>query len=318
MGSFLAQRALQGIFTLLVASVIIFAVIRLVPGDPAVLSAGPEASPETIEAVREQLGLNKPMVEQYFIWAGAALSGDFGKSYSASVPVTDLIALRIEPTLVLLVGAVAVMSVFGFAIGTAAAVTRSRTLDAALTGLASFLSGAPVFWIGLLSILLFAVYLGWLPVGGYVSIFKDPAAGLKTLLMPSFVLGIAMAGTQARFIRAAYKAVLNADYIRLAVAKGASRNRVIWRHATRNSMIPIVTVFGVAIANLLGGAVVIESVFTWPGIGLLLINAVNANDYPTVQAILLLFVLIFVVMNFLTDVSYSLIDPRIRLTGAKS
>ena len=166
------------------------------------------------------------------------------------------------------------------------------------------------------AILLFAVYLRWLPVGGYVNPFTNPVNGLKAMAMPCIVLGIAMAGTQARFIRAAYKEVLESDYIRLAEAKGASRRRIVWKHATRNAMVPIVTVFGVAIANLLGGAVVIETVFTWPGLGLLMINSVNVNDYPTVQVILLLYVAIFVVVNFLTDVSYSLIDPRIRLTGA--
>jgi peptide/nickel transport system permease protein len=316
MRAFLLRRAVQGIVTLVAASFIIFMAIRLIPGDPALMYAGNDATPETLAAIRERFGLNEPIWTQYLIWAGNALRGDFGTSYVARVPVINLIGLRIMPTLLLLVGSVLVMSIVGFAIGAWAAVTRNRTLDAVLTGFASLLSGAPVFWIGLLAILLFAIYLRWLPVGGYVNPFIDPIGGLKSMLMPCVVLGIAMAGSQARFIRTAFKEVLSSDYIRLAEAKGASRARVVWRHATRNAMVPIVTIYGLAIANLLGGAVVIETVFTWPGLGLLMISSVNVNDFPTVQVILLLYVFIFVIVNFLTDVSYSIIDPRIRLTGA--
>lgn len=316
MTAFLIRRAIQGLITLVAASFIIFMAIRLIPGDPALMYAGNDASPETLAAIRERFGLNQPLWAQYLIWAGDALRGDFGTSYVARVPVLNLIGQRVMPTLILLVGSVLVMSILGFAIGAWAAVTRNRTVDAVLTGFASLLSGAPVFWIGLLAILLFAIYLRWLPVGGYINPFTDPIGGLKSMAMPCIVLGIAMAGSQARFIRTAYKEVLNSDYIRLAEAKGASRSRVVWRHATRNAMVPIVTIYGLAIANLLGGAVVIETVFTWPGLGLLMVNSVGVNDFPTVQVILLLYVFIFVVVNFLTDVSYSIIDPRIRLTGA--
>ena len=318
MSAFLLRRAAQGLVTIVAASFIIFMAIRLIPGDPALMYAGSDATPETLAAIRERFGLNEPIWTQYLIWAGNALQGDFGTSYVARVPVITLIGQRVMPTLILLVGSVLVMSLVGFAIGAWAAVTRSRTLDAVLTGLASLLSGAPVFWIGLLAILLFAIYLRWLPVGGYINPFVDPVAGLKAMAMPCFVLGIAMAGSQARFIRTAYKEVLGSDYIRLAEAKGASRSRVIWRHATRNALVPIVTIYGLAIANLLGGAVVIETVFTWPGLGLLMVNSVGVNDFPTVQVILLLYVLIFVVVNFLTDVSYSIIDPRIRLSGVSA
>lgn len=318
MASYLLKRAIQGILTVLAASVVIFVVIRLIPGDPALMYAGNDATPETIEAIRQQFGLNEPLWSQYVIWVGNMLRGDFGTSYVARVPVVGLIAQRIAPTILLLVGSVLVMAIVSVSIGVVAAVTRRRGLDAFLTGLASLLSGAPVFWIGLLAILLFAVYNRWLPVGGYVNPLINPAAGLRSMVLPCSVLGIAMAGTQARFIRAAYKEVLNSDYIRLAHAKGATGAQVIWRHATRNAMVPVVTVFGVAIANLLGGAVVIETVFTWPGLGLLMISSVNVNDYPTVQVLLLLYVVIFVVVNFLTDISYSLIDPRIRLAGPRA
>nr|WP_314257356.1 ABC transporter permease [uncultured Devosia sp.] len=316
MTAFLLRRAAQGIITLVAASFIIFMAIRLIPGDPALMYAGSDATPETLAAIRERFGLNEPIWTQYLIWAGNALRGDFGTSYVARVPVLNLIGLRVMPTLLLLLGSLLVMSVLGFAIGAWAAVTRNRTLDAVLTGFAALLSGAPVFWIGLMAILLFAIQLRWLPVGGYVNPFTDPLGSLRSMIMPCVVLGIAMAGSQARFIRTAYKEVLNSDYIRLAEAKGASRSRVVWRHATRNAMVPIVTIYGLAIANLLGGAVVIETVFTWPGLGLLMINSVGVNDFPTVQVILLLYVFIFVVVNFLTDISYSIIDPRIRLTGA--
>jgi peptide/nickel transport system permease protein len=318
MSAFLLRRAAQGLITIVAASFIIFMAIRLIPGDPALMYAGSDATPETLAAIRERFGLNEPIWTQYLIWVGNALQGDFGTSYVARVPVLNLIGQRLMPTLILLLGSVLVMSLVGFAIGAWAAVTRSRALDAVLTGLASLLSGAPVFWIGLLAILLFAIYLRWFPVGGYINPFADPIGGLKAMAMPCVVLGIAMAGSQARFIRTAYKEVLGSDYIRLAEAKGASRSRVVWRHATRNALVPIVTIYGLAIANLLGGAVVIETVFTWPGLGLLMVNSVGVNDFPTVQVILLLYVLIFVVVNFLTDVSYSIIDPRIRLSGVSA
>jgi ABC-type dipeptide/oligopeptide/nickel transport system permease component len=315
MFDYLFKRGFQSLSTVVAASLIIFFVIRLVPGDPAMMFAGGDATPETIAAIREELGLNLPAWQQYLHWIGNMFSGDFGVSYFARVPVLTLIGQRLLPTFLLLAGAVTIMTLGGFAMGVIAAVTRNRSLDAVLTATAAFLSGAPVFWTGLLAILFFSVYNRWLPVGGYINPFQNPVQGLQTMVLPCAVLGIAMAGTLARFIRTSYKEALNSDYIRLAYAKGATRRRVIWHHATRNALVPVVTVFGIAIATLLGGSVVIETVFSWPGLGLLMIGSINVNDYPTVQTILLFYVVVFVVINFLVDVSYSLIDPRIRLSG---
>jgi peptide/nickel transport system permease protein len=305
------------VLTLVIASVAIFSLVRLIPGDPAVSLAGPDATDATLDAIRTQLGLHKPLVEQYFVWLGQLAHGNFGDSVSAGVPVTDVLLPTLVPTLWLLGGAVLVALVVGFALGIGASVPRRKGVDATLSGLASVLHGAPPFWIGLLA-LLFAVTFNVLPAGGFVSPIQDPALGLSSLVLPSVVLGLAMGGLFARFIRASYLEVLDSDYVRLAEAKGAGTWWIVRKHIFRNALVPIVTVFGVNFANLLGGAVVIESVFSWPGMGSLLMNAVNNQDYAVVQAMLLFFVTAFIVVNFLTDVSYTVIDPRIRLSGTSS
>ena len=253
--------------TLVIASVAIFSLVRLIPGDPAVSLAGPDATDATLDAIRTQLGLHKPLVEQYFVWLEQLAHGNFGDSVSAGVPVTDVLLPTLVPTLWLLGGAVLVALVVGFALGIGASVPRRKGVDATLSGLASVLHGAPPFWIGLLALLLFAVTFNVLPAGGFVSPIQDPALGLSSLVLPSVVLGLAMGGLFARFIRASYLEVLDSDYVRLAQAKGAGTWRIVRKHIFRNALIPIVTVFGLNFANLLGGAVVIESVFSWPGMG---------------------------------------------------
>lgn len=303
----------QGLLTIVLASTALFVVMRLVPGDPALTYAGINATPEQVEAVRHDLGLDQPMIVQYEHWVADVLKGDLGKSYLAQAPVATLIAQRMEPTLVLMAGSLVITILTAGLFGVLAALTRLPAVDAILTGSAAVLYGAPVFWIGLLAILIFAVDLRWVPVGGFVDPFRHPVDGLKSMIMPCTVLGVALGTSMSRFVRASFRDVLTSEHVRLAAAKGASRARIVRYHVARNAMIPIITVFGVTFATLLGGAVVIETVFAWQGLGLLMINSVNTQDYPVVQGLMLIYLVAFIAINFLTDVSYSLIDPRIRM-----
>jgi peptide/nickel transport system permease protein len=320
MSRFLARRAAQALITIIASTVVIFGLLRLIPGDPATLLAGQDASPQVVTAIRQQLGLDRPIVVQYWSWLTGVLHGNLGVSFAggssgtAQGSVASVIAPAILPTAFMILGGVVLAVIVGLGLGIGAAVSRRPGVDAGVTALASVLYGAPVFWIGLLAILLFSVKLGWVPAGGFVNPFDDLGPGLRSLALPWAVLGLAMGASLSRFVRAASIEALASDHVRLATAKGASTMRIISRHVFRNAMIPVVTVFGVTFAALLGGTVVLESLFAWPGMGSLLVNSVSSRDYPTVQALLLLYVLTFVVINFLTDVSYSLIDPRIRLS----
>lgn len=314
MARFLLRRALQSLLTLVIASIAVFGLLRLIPGDPAVILSGGDASAEGIAATRSRLGLDLPLPVQYWLWISGIFRGDLGTSFSAQAPVSSLIEPTIAATLWLVFGGVVLAIVVALLLGAGAAVTPRRGLDAFLTGFASLLYGAPVFWLALIFILLFGVQLKWFPVGGFVNPLDDVGVGLSSLVLPWLVLGLAMGASLSKFVRAAFLESLESDHVRLARAKGGSTPHVVAKHVFRNAMVPVVTVFGVAFATLLGGAVVLEAVFTWPGMGSLMINSVNNRDYPTVQAVLLIYVATFVIINFLTDVSYSLIDPRIRLS----
>jgi peptide/nickel transport system permease protein len=313
--SVILRRVAQSAVAIVVASMILFTLLRLIPGDPAIVIAGTDATPTQLAAVRAEYGLDKPIPEQYVIWVKQIATGNLGRSFETRAPVVDYIKPTIVPTLFLLVGGITFSLVVGFGLGVGAAVAQRRGVDALLTGFASLLYGAPVFWTGLLAILLFAVALKWVPVGGFINPFDDPLTGLQSLILPWLVLGVAMGGSLSRFVRSSFIEVLESDYIRLAHAKGASPIRVLRKHVFRNALVPVITVLGVQIATLLGGAVIIETVFSWPGLGSLMMNAVNGRDYPTIQVVLLFYVITFIVINFLTDVSYTLIDPRIRIEG---
>lgn len=314
---YVTRRMGQTFLAVLIASVGIFAIIRLVPGDPAVQRAGVEATPEDIEALREAMGLNDPIPVAYVSWIRQVATGDFGISFTTGQPVTESIANVAAPTVVLLVFSLFLGVVVGILLGTIAAVTRRQGLKVSITVLVSILYGMPSFWLGLLTILTFSLWLGWLPTGGYVSFFDDPIAALRSLAMPVAVLALVLGSVISRFVQAALGRVLNEDYIRTAKAKGVPTSRVITRHALRTALIPVITVIGLQFGALLGGAVVIESVFTWPGMGRLLVQSVIGRDYPTVQAVLLLLVVTFAVVNLVTDLAYGLVDPRIRMRIAK-
>jgi ABC-type dipeptide/oligopeptide/nickel transport system permease component len=314
MKRFLARRAGQALITLIASSMVIFGLLRLIPGDPANMLAGGDSSPQVVTAIRHQLGLDRPVPVQYWSWLTGVLHGNFGISLSSKGPVTSLIGPSVLPTALMVTGGVALAIVVAFVLGIGAAVTRRPSVDAGITAVASVLYGAPAFWLALLAVLLFSVKLGWLPAGGYADPFQYPVLGLRSLALPWAVLAVTMGAALSRFVRTAFREALVSDHVRMVAAKGASPGRILFRHVFRNALIPVVTVFGVAFAALLGGAVVLETVFAWPGMGSLLVNSVSARDYPTVQALLLFYVSTFVVINLMTDVSYSLIDPRIRLS----
>jgi peptide/nickel transport system permease protein len=305
-------RLVQAAITLLLSSVFVFALIRSIPGNPAFLLDGPQASPSELAATAKALGLDNPVEVQYFNWLSLMLHGRFGTSLTADIPVSSLISQAFVPTLWLLCGAMIVALVGGIGLGVLGAATKRRWLDTSLGGLMSVLYGAPSVFVGLLGILLFAVRFHWLPPAGFVNPFLNPLGGLKALLLPSIVLGLSIAGIEARFVRSALGEAMTKEYVLAARAKGASRRRALLVHAARSGLIPVITTYGLNFAYLLGGAVVVEQIFTWPGIGNLLDTAITGQDYPTMQALLMVFVITFAVVNLATDLLYAAVDPRIR------
>jgi ABC-type dipeptide/oligopeptide/nickel transport system permease component len=311
-------RLAQTAVTLLLSSVLVFSLIRSIPGDPAELLDGPQATPSQLAATAKALGLTSPVEVQYFNWLSLMLHGQFGNSLVADVPVSSLVARAFVPTLWLLLGAMTVALVVGVGLGFVGAATKRKWLDTSLGGLMALLYGAPSVFIGLLSIWLFAVRLHWLPPEGFVNPFTDPPGGLKALLLPSIVLGLSIAGIEARFVRSALGEAMTKNYVLAARAKGASRQRTLYVHAARSALIPVITTYGLNFAYLLGGAVAVEVIFTWPGIGNLLNTAISTQDYPTMQALLMIFVVTFAVVNLLTDLLYAAVDPRIRRSIQKT
>lgn len=301
-----ALRRLVGAVPVLVAvSIFVFAFVRLLPGDPARLIAGPDATARDVALVREELGLDRPIWEQYVRYVGNTLRGDLGRSTKTRAPVADEIAERFMPTLWLTLLAMAWATAAGVLIGVVSGVKRNLWQDRlgmvlAVTGI-SF----PSFWLGLLLIDLFSVRLGWLPTGGY--------GDWRSFIMPSFTLGVGVAAILARFSRSAYVEVAGEDYVRTARMKGVPERSVIWHHTLRNALIPVITLTGLEFGTLLGGAIVIETVFAWPGLGRLLVESVAYRDYPVIQAEILLFSLEFVLINLVVDLLYAAVNPEIRL-----
>lgn len=313
MGTFLLRRTIHTIGVLFLTSIVIFAIMRLLPGDPALAYAGPDASVESIEAIRERFALNDPIVVQYWIWATGALVGDFGISYHSGEAVSAIVGRAIAPTIELAVGALVVSLILGVGLGALAGLRPRSAIDRFVQTYSSFAMGVPNFWLAIVFLLFFSLYLGWLPTGGRISFFEDPVRASLHLLMPSFALGIRTSGVLARFVRGALIDVMRSDYIRTAKAVGLSSRRILRHYAAPNAAIPPLTIAGITFGRLLGGAVVIESVFTWPGIGRTILRAIDFRDYAVVQASLALIVVVVLVVNLLVDVMYSMIDPRIRV-----
>jgi peptide/nickel transport system permease protein len=309
---FIARRLIAIVPVLGVVAVFVFLMLRLTPGDPAAVIAGDNATSDQIAMIREKLGLTLPIWQQFGIWMGDILQGNFGESYFFKKTVAELIAQRVEPTLALAVCTLVVALSAAIPLGVIAAYKQGSILDRFVMGLSVLGFSVPSFVIGYCLIYVFAIELGWLPVQGYIRIGVDFWGFLERMVLPSTTLGVIYIALVARITRASVLEVLNEDYIRTARAKGLSNRVVLMRHALRNAAVPILTVIGIGIALLLGGAVVTESVFGLPGLGRLTVEAVLSRDFPTIQTVILLFSVVYVVVNLLIDISYTLFDPRIR------
>lgn len=313
MTALVARRLLQAIPTLFITSIAVFAIIHAVPGDAATVLAGPNASLETVEAVRSRLGLDEPVWRQYLIWLGNVFQGDLGTSYFSQRTVTELIAQRLPATLQLAAAALLIGIVIGVGAGILAAIFENRLIDKIVSTAAGVGIALPGFWFGLLLILGFSLYFDLLPPGGRVPFSEGVGSALSTLILPAFALSLNVAAMLARFTRASMVETLRDDYVRTAQAKGVSPAAIVIKHGLRNALIPVTTVLGIQIGRLIGGAVVIEAVFAWPGIGRLLIASIEIRDFAIVQGVLLFIVTIFVLANLVVDLAYGWLDPRIQL-----
>ncbi|ECD4708404.1 glutathione ABC transporter permease GsiC [Salmonella enterica subsp. enterica serovar Bonariensis] len=302
--NYVLKRLLGLIPTLLIVAVLVFLFVHLLPGDPARLIAGPEADAQVIALVRQQLGLDQPLHDQFWRYITHVLQGDFGTSMVSRRPVSEEIASRFLPTLWLTITSMIWAVLFGMAIGIAAAVWRNRWPDRVGMTLAVTGISFPAFALGMLLMQIFSVDLGWLPTVG--------ADSWQHYILPSLTLGAAVASVMARFTRSSFVDVLSEDYMRTARAKGVSETWVVLKHGLRNAMIPVVTMMGLQFGFLLGGSIVVEKVFNWPGLGRLLVDSVDMRDYPVIQAEVLLFSLEFILINLVVDVLYAAINPAIR------
>ena len=286
--------------------------LRLASGDPAAILAGDNGTPEQIAEIRAALGLDKPIYVQLTIWLGEMLQGDLGTSFFFKKPVTELIALRVEPTVMLALMTLLITIVLAVPMGVIAAYNHGSWVDRSVMALSVLGFSVPVFVFGYILVYIFAMELRWVPVQGYKSIIEGVGPFLHRLVLPAVTLSVIYIALIARITRASVLEILGEDYIRTAHAKGLTPRAVLMRHALRNAAVPIVTVIGIGVALLIGGVVVTESVFNIPGLGRLTVDAVLGRDYPTIQALILVFSFIYVVVNLLVDVSYTFLDPRIR------
>lgn len=313
MGASLLGRIAQIVPTILLLSVMIFGLQQLMPGDPALILAGEErGDPQVLAQIRAELRLDRPLVEQYLHWAGRVVQGDLGFSWRIRQPVADLILQKLPVTLQLGLMAFVMAVLIGVPAGVISAVWRDTPLDWGANAVALGGLSLPNFWLGIMMILLFSVQLGWLPPSGYVSLAEDWRQSLATTIMPAFVLATGIAAVLMRHTRSAMLQSLGQDYIRTARAKGLSGRVVIARHALRNALLPVVTLGALELGALLSGAVLTEQVFSVPGFGKLIVDAVFNRDYPVVQGVVLVTALIYVTLNLLADVLYTVINPRLR------
>ncbi|MCZ6552431.1 MAG: ABC transporter permease [SAR324 cluster bacterium] len=310
--AYLIRRVLAVIPVMAVVAIIVFLLLRLTPGDPAAVIAGDYATPNDIERIRQQLGLNEPIYTQLGIWLWSLMRGDLGISIFSELPVTRLIGQRLEPTLALTLSTMLFAIVFAVPMGVVAAWKVRTWVDRVLMLFAVLSFSLPVFWLGFLLIRVFSVGLEWLPVQGYVSFREGWVPFLSHLILPSATLGLVYMALIARITRATVLEVLAEDYIRTAHAKGLRPMNVLFGHALKNASVPIVTILGVGVALLIGGVVVTESVFAIPGLGRLTVDAILRRDYPVIQGVILVFSSAYVFVNLMVDLTYTFLDPRIR------
>ncbi len=312
MGKYALKRLIQMLPVLLLVSIVVFSIIHLIPGDPATIIAGSNATEEQVAALRHQYGLDQPIWSQYFIWLGRVVKGDLGNSLINGYPVNDLIRQRVPATVELALAAALIGALIALPLGIISALRPGSFIDFVTTLFSALSFAIPGFWLAILFILLFSLRLQWLPPSGRPEFAEQPVEHVKSLIMPALVLGIAMAAKLTRYLRSSMLEVIDQDYVRTARAKGLGQHSVITRHVLRNSLIPVITVFGLQIGDLLSGAIIIESIFAWPGVGRLTIQAIGWRDYSILQASVMFIVLAFLTVNLITDLAYGFIDPRIR------
>lgn len=312
MTAFILRRLVLMIPVLIIVAIIVFTLVHITPGDPAAVMAGEEATATQVEEMRERLGLNDPLPTQFFNWFRGALVLDFGDSLFLRQPVTEAMLDRVQPTLMLTLYSLTISVLIAIPAGVIAAVKRNSPIDRLLMMMSISGAAIPNFFLGILLILLFAVVLGWLPSGGYVDIQDDLRGHLRYMVMPAFALGFSAAGLLARMVRSTMLDVLNEDYVRTAYAKGLPGKRVITGHALRNALIPAMTVVGISLANMLGGSIIVETVFSIPGMGRLVVQSITRRDFPIIQGVVLITAVIQLSVMLLIDVLYVYIDPRVR------
>ncbi len=308
---FIFNRLLMALPTMVIVAITVFALIRFIPGDPAALMLGDMATPDQIATMRTELGLDLSMPQQFLVWSGNVLTGDFGRSIVNNEAVLPLVVSRFMVSAEIVIIAVILASLIAVPAGVIAAWRQNSVTDLALVGTATILLSIPTFWLGLLLLLFFGLKLGWLPVLGYVSISDNLGGGLLYLVLPIMTLVIHEAGVLIRMARASTLEVLRLDYITHARAKGLSESAVLWKHAFKNAFGPTWTMIGLILGNLLGGIAVIETVFTIPGLGRLMVDSIFQRDYPVIQGCLLFVAFSYVVVNLIVDLLYPLFDPRV-------
>jgi peptide/nickel transport system permease protein len=313
---YLIARAGQSLLTLVLATVVVFLGVRALPGDPALALAGEDRSPQALAAIRAQYGLDQPLPVQFVRFVGRALHGDLGASVRTGVPVSSMLRSALPVTLELSAIAIVLATLVGVGMGVLAAVRRGRPAEWLANGLALIGLSVPHFWLGLLAILYLSVAAGLFPASGFVSLLDDPLGNLHHIILPSVILGTGLAAVIMRQTRSSMLDSLSADYVRTAKAKGLRPAAVVGRHALRNSLIVVITIVGLQLGGLISGAVVTEQIFGLPGFGKMTIDAVFQRDYPVIQAVVLVTATAYIGINFLVDLLYSVVDPRIRVAGA--
>ncbi|GAA1767716.1 ABC transporter permease [Kocuria aegyptia] len=311
---FLVKRLLHTVVVLFGVLVVVFALLQLVPGDPVRVALGTRFTQESYDALREASGLDRPLLVQFFAYIGNALTGNLGVSFRSGEPVTLILLDRLPATVSLGLAGITIALLIAFPLGTWAGLRRGSAADGGIRAVSQFGVSVPDFWLGLLLIIVFSTMLGLLPPSGYVPFTEDPGGWLQRVILPGLAVGVVSGSIMTRYVRSAVLDVVGSNYVRTARSKGLPRRTVVGRHVMRNALVPILTVAGVQAATMLGGLIVIEVVFAWPGLGRLVFDAVAARDYPVVQGTVLLIALIFLLINLLVDILYAVVDPRIRVS----
>ncbi len=312
MGTYALRRLWQMIPVLFIISIAVFSIIHFIPGSPVEIIAGPNATDEQLAALRSRMGLDQPVWVQYLIWLRNVLQGDLGRSYINQYPVNAMIAQRVPATLELALAAALISVVIALPLGIVAAVRPGSVVDFVATSFSALSFAVPAFLLLIFLILLFSLRLQLLPPSGRPPLAEEPFEHLKALILPATTLGIGVAAKLVRYLRSSLLEVLDQDYVRTARAKGLRERLVLVRHALRNALIPVVTIFGLQVGDLLSGAIIVESIYAWPGVGQLVVQAIGWRDYSLLQAVVLYIVIAFLLVNLITDLTYGLLDPRIR------